>query len=117
FVISCTHSGAVVALDAATGKRAWAVRYPTTTAKPFDGTLPRDLCPCLFSRGRVFAAPADADRIFCLDALTGEKIWESSPNHVVQLLGVSRGKLFVTLGGYPQGIRAYHAGNGNSVWS
>jgi outer membrane protein assembly factor BamB/tetratricopeptide (TPR) repeat protein len=117
FVVYCTHSGAIVALDAASGKRAWAYRYPTTAAKPLDGTLPRDLCPCVFAQGRVYAAPSDSDRILCLDALTGEKVWESSPAHVVQLLGVARGRLFVTLGGYPQGIRCYHVGKGTPLWT
>src|SRR5262249_48998784 len=117
FVGYCTHSGAIVALDATTGKRAWAYRYPTVPPRPLDGTLPRDLAPCLFAQGRVYAAPADADRMFCLDALTGERIWESSPTHVVQLLGVARGRLFVTLGGYPQGIRCYHAARGSPLWT
>jgi outer membrane protein assembly factor BamB len=117
FVVYCTHSGLIIALDAASGKRMWAYRYPTATSKPFDGILPRDLCPCIYSGGRIFAAPADADRIFCLDATTGESIWESAPANIVHLLGVSRGKLFATLGGYPQGIRAYDAGSGDPIWT
>jgi outer membrane protein assembly factor BamB len=117
FVVYCTHSGLIIALDAATGKRMWAYRYPTATSKPFDGVMPRDLCPCLFAGGRIYAAPADADRIFCLDATSGENVWESSPANVVHLLGVSHGKLFATLGGYPQGIRAYDASSGDPLWT
>src|SRR5262249_36523420 len=42
-VVACSHSGAVVALDAATGRRAWAVRYPPSSQpKP---SWPRDLAP------------------------------------------------------------------------
>jgi outer membrane protein assembly factor BamB len=117
FVVYCTHSGLIIALDAATGKRMWAYRYPTATSKLPDGILPRDLCPCIFAGGRIYAAPADADRIFCLDATTGENIWECSPANVVHLLGISRDKLFATLGGYPQGIRAYDANTGDPIWT
>ncbi|HLW68218.1 MAG TPA: PQQ-binding-like beta-propeller repeat protein, partial [Gemmataceae bacterium] len=117
FAVYCTHTGLIIALDAATGKRMWAYRYPTARTKPFDGILPRDLCPCIFNGGRIYAAPADADRIFCLDATTGENVWESMPANVVHLLGISRGKLFATLGGYPQGIRAYDASSGDPIWT
>src|SRR5204863_9879357 len=34
--IACPHAGAVVALDARTGRRVWAVRYPSRTRTP-DG--------------------------------------------------------------------------------
>jgi outer membrane protein assembly factor BamB/tetratricopeptide (TPR) repeat protein len=117
FVVYCTHSGLIIALDAAGGKRMWAFRYPTAASKPFDGILPRDLCPCIYANGRIYAAPADSDRIFCLDATTGENIWESSPANVVHLLGISRGKLLATLGGYPQGLRGYDANSGDPIWT
>ncbi len=116
-VVYCTHSGAIVALDAATGKRAWAYRYSVATTRPPDGVQPRDLCPCVAANGRVYAAPADSDRIYCLDARTGAFVWKSdNAIHVVQLVGISNGALVVTLGGYPHGIRAYHSGNGEILW-
>ena len=116
-VVHCTHSGAIIALDAATGRRAWAFRYRTNVPRAADGLLPRDLAPCLFANGHVYAAPADSDRIICLDAMTGEEIWESQPVQVVQLLGVSRGRLFATLGGFPRGIRCYDAVHGLPMWT
>src|SRR5262249_25911348 len=41
----------------------------------------------------------------------------SQPTHVVQLLGVSQGRLFATLGGFPQGLRAYDAAHGRIRWT
>src|SRR5260370_34607285 len=49
--------------------------------------------------------------------MTGEPIWESQPVQVVHLLGISRNRLFVTLGGYPQGIRCYDTAHGRPVWT
>jgi len=71
----------------------------------------------VYAEGRIYAAPSDGDRIFCLDARTGEGIWESNTAHVVQMLGVSNGRLVVTLGGFPHGIRAYHSARGNVLWT
>jgi len=117
FVVYCTHSGAIIALDATSGKRMWAYRYPAAVGKQPDGVLPRDLCPSVYAAGRIYAAPADADRIFCLNATTGGKIWESSPVNVVHLVGVARDRLFATLGGYPKGIRCYDTARGNILWT
>lgn len=116
-VICCTNSGAIVAVDAATGRRAWAYRYAVQLNRGVDGVHPRDLCPCVAAGGRIYAAPADSNRILCLDARTGERIWESETVHTVQLLGVSRGLLIATLGGFPQGIRAFDAARGRIVWT
>ena len=49
-VAYCSHSGAVVAVDARTGRRAWAVRYPRRDGpEPLDEPELRDLTPCLFA--------------------------------------------------------------------
>ena len=116
-VVYCTHSGAIVALDARTGQRAWAFRYKVAPPRSMDGLLPRDLAPCLYAEGRIYAAPADSDRLYCLDARTGEWLWDSGPTYAIQLLGVCRGRLFVTLGGFPQGLRAYDAARGTVLWT
>src|SRR5579884_1729882 len=96
-VVYCSHSGAVIAVDAATGHRAWAARYPSRgDTLSGDQPSPRDLCPCVFADGLVLAAPMDYDHILCLDAVTGQVVWRSGPVEAVQLLGVSRGRLFFT---------------------
>ncbi|MBY0526093.1 MAG: PQQ-binding-like beta-propeller repeat protein [Gemmataceae bacterium] len=115
-VFYCSHSGAVVALDAAGGKRAWAVRYARRGSRTADGQpSPRDLAPCVYAGGRLFIAPADHDRILCLDAVTGRTLWESKPIEVVHLLGVSHGKLIFTTGSQPRGIRAVDAATGEDL--
>ncbi|MBL8799632.1 MAG: PQQ-binding-like beta-propeller repeat protein, partial [Planctomycetia bacterium] len=115
-LVYCSHSGAVVAVDAATGKRSWGIRYARRGPKPTDGQLsPRDLAPPVYGDGRVYVAPADFDRILCLDVLTGRTLWESNPIEVVHLLGVARGKLIFTTGNQPRGIRALDATTGNDL--
>jgi outer membrane protein assembly factor BamB len=116
-VVYCSHAGAIVALDALTGKRAWAVRYPSRGPKTPDGDLsPRDLAPCVYAGYRLFAAPADSDCIFCLDPDTGQVLWERDRLEVVHLLGAAEGRLIFTT---PGGIRAISAATGGDQpgWS
>jgi outer membrane protein assembly factor BamB len=118
-LVYCSHSGAVVALDAATGRLAWALRYPSrgtmqppdketveATAAPAgpepDQLSARDLAPCLYAGGRLYAAPADYDRLLCLDPATGRLLWESEKVEVVHLLGVGNGRLIFTTRPYNQ---------------
>jgi outer membrane protein assembly factor BamB len=115
-VVYCSHSGAIVAVDAVTGKRSWSLRYPRRGPKPTDGQpSPRDLAPAVYAAGRVYVAPGDFDRILCLDVLTGRTLWESKPTEVVHLLGVARGKLIFTTGNQPRGIRALDAVTGDDL--
>jgi outer membrane protein assembly factor BamB len=109
-IVYCSHSGAIVAVDTITGRRAWAVRYPSRGLRTYQGRpSPRDLAPCVYAGGRLFTAPADADRLFCLDAATGQVRWESQRIEVVHLLGVAKGKLIFTTG---LGIQAADAATG-----
>src|SRR5262249_38160568 len=65
-VVYCSHAGAVVAVDALTGKRAWAVRSPSRGPTTGEGEpSPRDLAPCVADGPRLFAAPADSDHVLC----------------------------------------------------
>jgi outer membrane protein assembly factor BamB/tetratricopeptide (TPR) repeat protein len=112
-LVHCSHSGVVATLDATTGKRLWAARYRRRGMKTADGEpSPRDLAPCVFADGRVYAAPADAERIFCFDAATGTLIWESAPREVVHLLGVAAKRLIFTTATKPRGIRALDTATG-----
>ncbi len=55
------------------------MRYPSRGDKTADGEpSPRDLAPCLFADGRLYVAPADDDRLLCLDAATGETLWRAA---------------------------------------
>ena len=110
-VVYCTDGGAVVALNANDGKAAWEYRYPRNER----ATMPRyrDLCPPLCDGGRIYAAPADTDRLLCLDAFTGQLIWDRDGIEVVHLLGVSRGRLIATIAGQVKGIRGFNLRTGS----
>jgi outer membrane protein assembly factor BamB len=108
-VVYCSHSGAIVALDAATGRHVWARRYPSRGLGDPDDPSPRGLTPCVYAGGRLYAAPADYDRLLCLDPATGQLLWERDKVEAVHLLGVTRGRLIFTT---PQGIRAIDAATG-----
>jgi outer membrane protein assembly factor BamB len=115
YFIYCSHSGAVVALDALTGKRVWAVRYPSRGDKTEAGDpSPRGLAPALFADGRVYVAPADSDRLLCLDAVTGATLWSRDRIEAVHLLGVGAGRLIFTT---PTGLRAVGAEDGLDAWA
>ena len=115
YVVYCSHSGAITALDVLTGKPAWAVRYPSRGDKTADGDpSPRGLAPALFANGRLYVAPADYDYILCLDAATGETLWQRGPLEVVDLLGVGDNRLIFTT---PTGLRAVGADDGLDAWA
>jgi len=114
----CSHSGAIVAVDAETGRRLWAVRYPGQAPRTLFGeTLPRDPAPCLFSGCRLYVAPLDSDRILCLDPETGQSLWESGPLQVIHLLGVAKGRLIFTAATPRPCIRAVEAATGKALRS
>lgn len=89
-----TNLGAIAALAARDGRLKWATLYP----RDRHGDLfkmpahwSRDLNPCLFDRGRLLVAPADSQRIFALEADTGQILWQTGPEveDVVHLLGIA----------------------------
>ncbi len=96
-VVWCSHAGLTVAVSAVTGKPAWAFRNPPADRPPVVST--RDLCPPVYHDGRVFIAPADGEKVYALDAVSGRRLWtmpEQEPIYVDQLIGVTRGRLIVT---------------------
>jgi outer membrane protein assembly factor BamB/tetratricopeptide (TPR) repeat protein len=108
-LVSCSQAGVIVALDAATGKRVWAVRYQAVS-----DTSPRDLTPCLYDGGQIFVAPADYNKLMCLDATTGQTLWERTNIEVVHLLGAADGRLIFNT---REGIRAVRVASGLDEWS
>ena len=102
-----TNLGAVAAISTA-GQVRWLWLYRRAERgnlnKPAEHFY-RDLTPCIYDRGRLYAAPSDSDQIFALDAHTGGLLWETLPSHpadAVHLLGVGSGNLIAT---------------GNKVWT
>jgi len=109
-VVFCSNTGAAVAVDAATGKRAWAVRYPRAKKPPAPSA---DAAPALAHAGRVYLVPADGARAVALDAETGAVLWESVRLEGARALGVARDRLIVAAAGPGRGIYALNAQTGS----
>jgi outer membrane protein assembly factor BamB len=97
-----TNMGAVASMNTWDGRLRWVSLYPCDVkgdlAKP-PGHASRDMTPCLYDRGSLFVAPADARSVFAIDAASGHFLWQSGPelDDVVHLLGVS-GDLLIASG-------------------
>jgi outer membrane protein assembly factor BamB len=112
-IICGPHAGALVAMEAETGRRSWAVRYeprgPLTEPSP---PASRELGPCIAADGRLYAAPVDYDRIIAIDAVSGALLWESDPIEVTHVLGVAQNKLVCQTGGWTAGLCALEVTTG-----
>lgn len=99
-----TNLGAIAALSTSDGSLRWLTKYPRAafpSEKPerTDRHFFRDLNPCLLHQGQVVCAPADSERIFSLDATSGQLVWTLPPNDAadaVHLLGVRNGHLIAS---------------------
>jgi outer membrane protein assembly factor BamB len=104
-LVYCSHAGAIIALDALSGRRSWAVRYSGRSERTDDEPPPRDLAPGVYAEGRLYVAPADSDRLLCLDPTTGRTLWERDRIEVVHLVGVADGRLIFTATAARPGLR------------
>ncbi|MBY0458054.1 MAG: PQQ-binding-like beta-propeller repeat protein, partial [Gemmataceae bacterium] len=100
-LVFCSNAGAVVAVDAATGQRAWGFRYTRSRKTNAGG----DPSPAVAFGGRVFVAPADGEHVYALDADTGRLIWQSGRAEGVRVLGIAAGRLVVSVTDPVRGIR------------
>ncbi len=96
-----TNLGCIAKLRTNDGGLEWVMQYPrgafpSQDPDRRDRHFFRDLTPCVVYQGVVICAPSDGDRLFGLDAGTGQLIW-SSPveiaSDVVHLLGVQQNNL------------------------
>ncbi|MDY3559238.1 PQQ-binding-like beta-propeller repeat protein [Gemmata sp. JC673] len=108
-LVFCSNTGAVVAVDAATGQRVWAFRYPRSRKSNHAG----DPSPAVAFGGRVLVAPADGERVYCLDGATGGVVWGSGPTEGARILGVARGRVIVTVTGPLAGLRGLNLDTGS----
>ncbi len=111
-VVFALPQGMVLAVDRGTGRIAWAFRAAPAALAPQNGPQ-QDLCPAVYSGGRIFFAPASGDKLHALDSETGRPLWEEGPIQVGQILGVSRNRVIVTVQGPQKGIRAYDVADGS----
>jgi outer membrane protein assembly factor BamB len=94
YLNSC--AGVIASVDATDGRLDWLVRYPRATLATGNPDTReehffRDLVPCLVWKDLVICAPADCERIFALNAATGQLVWTLPPGvaaDAVHLLGV-----------------------------
>ena len=111
-----TGTGAVAALDAATGRIQWVVTYQSDGKNaPHELSDPRrhGLTPCVFHRGIVYAAPNDSNLLYALDAATGHPVWRQQyPDQILHIVGVIDGRLILS----GQSIWAVDASTGASAW-
>jgi len=96
-----TNLGAVAALSAEEGQVQWVSLYPRRRQGDLAKLAPhwgRLLNPCIYHQGLLLVAPSDSRRIFALDVLTGQILWQtgSQVEDVVHLLGVAGGQLIAT---------------------
>jgi len=99
-----SNLGAIAAISTSDGALRWLTKYPRAAfpaQKPerTDRHFFRDLNPCLVHQGEVICAPADCERIFSLDATSGQLVWTLPPNDAadaVHLLGVGNGYLLAS---------------------
>jgi outer membrane protein assembly factor BamB len=95
-----TNAGAIGCVEATTGKLKWVVTYPRSLFRrdeaAGDSTFFRDLNPCIAANGLIIVAPQDCDRIFALDALSGQVWWQTAAGTATDattLLGVRNNTL------------------------
>lgn len=99
-----TNLGVVAAVRARDGQIQWVTQYPQAPTDATDSGVSRqtpgcDLTPCLVYQGLVLTAPADCDRVFALDAVTGQRVWDTPAGTGADtqcLLGVGAGNLIAS---------------------
>lgn len=110
-IVYVSHAGAIVAVDAVMGQPTWAVRYPPRSDMEAS---PRELAPALYADGLVFTAPQDSDRVYCMDATTGQLRWELDGVEIVHLLGAAHGRLFAATN---NGVLSINLKSGQIEWT
>ena len=112
-----TGTGAIVALDAESGRILWVVTYESQEPEnlnSFSDPRRAGLTPCLSAHGIVFVAPPDSDLLFAFEASTGRLAWNrrfsNQPRHLV---GVRNGRLFVA----GDSLQALDLLTGRQVWN
>jgi len=96
-----TNLGAVAAVSTDEGQVEWVSLYPRqrqVDLAKLAAHWGRSLGPCIYHNALVLVAPSDSRRIFGLDALTGQILWQtgSQVEDVVHLLGVAGDQLVAT---------------------
>lgn len=115
-LVFCSQAGAIVTLDAASGRRVWAFRYPSQSQSRSRSVLSVRPTPSpAYAEGRIVVAPTDSDHVYCLNAESGVLLWSSGPVEVSQIFGVVHGRVVCALTGRHSGICALDAMTGRVI--
>lgn len=100
-----TSTGAIAALDAATGRMLWVVTWPVDSDETYDeesNPQRHGLVPGLYHGGILYAV-TQANELFAFDATTGQPTWQRQiRDRILHILGIADGRLIVS---------------GNSLWA
>jgi outer membrane protein assembly factor BamB len=102
-VYAATQAGAVVALDAATGKMRWcsAVADPHITLAAARGTL--------------YVGEGESASLLALNGADGKQLWKVSVTGKMQYLAVAGGQVYVSVAG-PGSLQALNPDSGAILW-
>ncbi|MBA2116569.1 outer membrane protein assembly factor BamB family protein [Bremerella alba] len=97
-----TNHGVIAALEADRGEMLWLTRYPRRGLIPdkleqAHSLVQRNVNPCIVTRGLVITMPLDCERLFALDAATGQLVWQTVPGGIdpLHLLGATKDDVLV----------------------
>jgi outer membrane protein assembly factor BamB len=117
-----TNLGAVASLSTDDGRMHWVSLYPRARRGDMEHLAPhwsRELNPCVYHRGVLYAAPADSPRVFAFDAGDGQILWQSGTEieDAVNVLGVADDFLIVSGWRlYWLNLKGQRAGRAAHVW-
>jgi outer membrane protein assembly factor BamB len=105
-VFVATDLGAIVAVDARSGRTRWVARYPRAAIAlgSFGLSAPRDAGAPILAGDRLVVAPADSPDVLAFDAASGRSIWRVERTaSSAALVGIARG-VAVMAGSRVEGI-------------
>lgn len=98
-----SNHGVIAALEADRGSLLWLTHYPRRDLIPNSleqshQQVQRNANPCLVTRGLVISMPLDSERLFALDAATGQLVWQTVPGGIdpVHLIGATEEDVLVS---------------------
>jgi outer membrane protein assembly factor BamB len=114
FVYFGSSDGNAICLNASNGAKIWNYTTWYNSAGPSHGYhWGNGVSDPAVAYGYVYVGSTDFD-VFCLDALTGEKIWNFSTGGIVRAPSVAGGCVFA--GSYDGNIYCLNASSGVEIW-